>query len=175
MATVKKLDLGCAHLSEAARIAEMSKRWIEHGLTWRYRRDRIAGQIRDAETEVVVVRDAENVVGFAVMEFHFDARRAHLVLLAVEPAYRRRGAGVSLFRWLEKIARLAGITRIQLELRVDNEPARVFYERLGFRATSVSRGYYDGRQDAINMSLDQRIGRPSPEARPDSPHDSWRP
>jgi len=105
------------------------------------------------------VRDAESVVGFAVMEFHFDAGRAHLVLLAVEPAYRRRGAGVSLFRWLEKIARLAGITRIQLELRADNEQARAFYERLGFRATSLRRGYYDGQQDAINMSLDRRIGR----------------
>ncbi len=159
MATLEKLELGCARLGEAARIAEMSRRWIEHGLTWRYRRDRIACQIRDAETEVVVVRDAESVVGFAVMEFHFDARRAHLVLLAVEPAYRRRGAGASLFRWLEKIAQLAGITRIQLELRADNKQARAFYERLGFRATRLRRGYYDGRQDAINMSLDRRIGR----------------
>ncbi len=157
MATVEKLILGCAHLPEAARIAEMSRRWIEHGLTWRYRRDSIARQIRDAETEVVVARDVESVVGFAVMEFHFDARRAHLVLLAVEPAYRRRGAGVALFRWLEKIARLGGITRIQLELRADNQAARAFYERLGFRATELRRGYYDGRQDAINMA--RRIGR----------------
>ncbi len=157
MATVEKLELGCARLSEATRIAEMSRRWIEHGLSWRYRRNSIAGQIRDAETEVVVARDAARVVGFAVMEFHFEARSAHLVLLAVEPAYRRRGAGVALFRWFEKIARLGGITRIQLELRADNQAARAFYERLGFRTTELRRGYYDGRQDAINMA--RRIGR----------------
>ena len=157
MATVEKLELGCARLSEAVRIAEMSRRWIEHGLSWRYRRNSIARQIRDAETEVVVARDAARVVGFAVMEFHFEARSAPLVLLAVDPAYRRSGAGLALFRWLEKMAKLAGTTQIRLELRADNEQARAFYERLGFRATGLRRGYYDGRLDAITMAC--RIGR----------------
>ena len=157
MATVEKLDIGCARLAEAARIAEMSRRWIEFGLTWRYRQDRIAGLIHDAETEVVVARDGESVVGFAVMEFHFDARRAHLVLLAVEPTYRWCGLGMALFRWLEKIACLGGIARIQLELRADNEGARAFYEGLGFRTTELWRGYYDGRQDALSMA--RRVGR----------------
>jgi ribosomal-protein-alanine N-acetyltransferase len=157
MASVEKLDLGPARLSEAARIAEMSRRWIEHGLTWRYRPASIAGQIHDSETAVVVARAAPGVVGFAVMEFCFDARRAHLVLLAVEPAYRRRGVGVALFRWLEKLACLGGILQLRLELRADNEEARAFYERLGFRATELRRGYYDGRKDAIRMA--RRIGR----------------
>ncbi len=159
MATVEKLDLGPARLSEAARIAEMSRRWIEHGLSWRYTPDSIAGRIRDSETDVVVARAAGGVVGFAVTEFHFDARSAHLVLLAVEPACRRRGVGAALFGWLEKIACLGGIERIRLELRADNEGARAFYERLEFRATELRRGYYDGRQDAVNMV--RRIGRGS--------------
>jgi ribosomal-protein-alanine N-acetyltransferase len=159
MATVEKLDLGRARLSEAARIAEISRRRIEHGLTWRYRPDSIARQIRDSETAVVVARAAGSVVGFAAMEFHFDARRAHLVLLAVEPAYRRRGVGVGLFRWLEKLACLGGIERMRLELRADNEEARAFYEHLGFRATGMRRGYYGGRQDAISMAC--RVGRVS--------------
>ncbi len=158
MATVEKLDLGLARLSDAARIAGMSRRWIEHGLTWRYTPDAIVSRIRDSETEVVVARAAGRVVGFAVMEFHFDAARAHLVLLAVEPAYRRHGAGLALFRWLEKIARLTGIALIQLELRADNEQARAFYERLGFRATELRRGYYDGRLDAISMTLRTGLG-----------------
>ncbi len=67
--------------------------------------------------------------------------------------------GAALFRWLEKVACLGGIARIRLELRADNEQARAFYERLGFRATELRRGYYDGRQDAINMA--RRIGRGS--------------
>ena len=156
MATVEKHDLGCAHLAEAACIAEMSRRWIEFGLTWRYRPDRVARLIRDAETEVVVARDGESIVGFAAMEFHFDVGRAHLILLAVDPAYRRRGIGTALIRWVEKIARLGGISKIQLEFRADNERARDFYTGLGFRATKLRRSYYDGRQDAVKMT--RRIG-----------------
>ncbi len=159
MATVEKLDLVPARLPDAARIAEMSRRLIEHGLSWRYTPDSIAGRIRDSETDVVVARIAGSVVGFAVMEFHFDARHAHLVLLAVEAACRRRGIGVALFRWLEKIACLGGIAQIRLELRADNEGARAFYEHLGFRVTELRRGYYDGRYDALNMARD--IGRGS--------------
>jgi ribosomal-protein-alanine acetyltransferase len=157
MATVEKPLLGPARLSEAAGIADMSRRFIEHGLTWRYRRDSIARQIRDPETDVVVARAASGIVGFAVTEFQFDTRRAHLVLLAVEPAFRRRGVGVALFRWLEKLARLGGIAQLRLEVRADNEAARAFYLDLGFRATELRRGYYDGRRDAISMT--RRIAR----------------
>ena len=82
------------------------------------------------------------------MEFHFEARHAHLVLLAVEAACR-----------LEKIACLGGIAQIRLELRADNEGARAFYGGLGFRATELRRGYYDGRQDALSMAC--RTGRGS--------------
>lgn len=152
MATVEKPDFGPARLSEATQIAEMSRRWIEEGLEWRYTPASIAARIRESETEVVVARVAGRVAGFAVMEFHFDAGRAHLVLLAVEPAHRRRGLGGALFLWLEKIARLGGITRMQLELRADNEVARTFYKGLGFRVTDLRRGYYEGKHDALSMA-----------------------
>jgi ribosomal-protein-alanine acetyltransferase len=151
MATLQEFQLGPARLCEAARIAEMSRRWIEHGLTWRYRPESIARKIGEPDTEVVVARSGDLVIGFAVMEFHFEVQRAHVVLLAVEPAYRRRGVGDSLFRWLDKMAVLAGIGRIGLELRAENDEARVFYEHLGFRETGSHRAYYDGREDAIVM------------------------
>lgn len=152
MATAEKLGLEPARLSDATRIAQMSRRWIEHGLAWRYTPDAIASRIRDAETEVVVGRAAGRVVGFAVMEFRFDAQRAHLVLLAVEPAWRRRGVGGELFGWLEKLVRLGGIATVGLELRSDNDRARAFYEGLGFRASERLPGYYGASHDAIAMT-----------------------
>ena len=161
MATVQKLDLRPARRGDSYRIAEMSKRWIEHGLTWRYTPSAIAGRIRDPETVVVVARSGRRLVGFAVMEFDFDAQCEHLVLLGVAPASRRAGVGVALFRWLEKIALRGGITRVQVELRADNPGTRTFYERLGFHATELRRRYYDGRIDAIEMA--RRIGRPTTE------------
>ena len=151
MATVEKFELAPASLSDAGLIAEMSRRWIEHGLPWRYRAGAITRQIRGSETEVVVARDRQRVIGFGVAEFDFEARRAHLVLLAVQPSLRRHGVGAALFGWLHEIARRAGTTRIHLEVRADNAGARTFYEALGFRMIGRLRGYYNGRLDALKM------------------------
>ena len=156
MATVEKFELAPARLSDAARIAEMCRRWIEHGLRWRYRAEAIARQIRNPETEVVVAREHQRVIGFGVAEFHFDTRHAHLVLLAVEPSLRRSGVGAALFDWLHKIARRGGITQIRLEVRADNADARAFYEKLGFRTTGRLPGYYDGKLDALRMEWQRR-------------------
>jgi len=55
-------------------------------------------------------------------------------------------------RWLTETAIEAGVFRINLELRTRNEPARTFYERLGFDQLGVVQGYYQGREAALRMS-----------------------
>jgi [ribosomal protein S18]-alanine N-acetyltransferase len=76
----------------------------------------------------------------------------HIMNVAVAPAYRRRGIAskmlVELFRVTEDDPR-RGYT---LEVRVSNSAAIALYERLGFTATGVRRGYYtDNREDALVM------------------------
>jgi ribosomal-protein-alanine N-acetyltransferase len=79
---------------------------------------------------------------------------AHLNLLAVEPAHRRRGVARSLVRWLEETALTAGIFIIGLELRAGNEAARGFYRSLGYRELGQIPGYYQGVESAIRMVHD---------------------
>jgi ribosomal protein S18 acetylase RimI-like enzyme len=54
--------------------------------------------------------------------------------------------------WLTETAIEAGVFRINLELRLRNEPARIFYERLGFDQLGIVQGYYQGREPALRMS-----------------------
>lgn len=140
-----------ARRDEADEIAQLSRRQIERGLSWRWNRAAIAAQIAAPETEVVVARRGAALIGFAIAQFAFPDRCVHLVLLAVQVAERRRGHGRALLAWHEKMARVDGIERLQLELRADNRGARSFYEHLGFQATRRVRGYYEGRIDAIVM------------------------
>jgi ribosomal protein S18 acetylase RimI-like enzyme len=83
---------------------------------------------------------------------HFGDEVAHLNLLAVAPAHRRQGLGRQLMDWLTATAIEAGVFRINLELRTRNEPARLFYEGLGFEQLGVVQGYYQGREAALRMS-----------------------
>jgi [ribosomal protein S18]-alanine N-acetyltransferase len=132
-------------------MAEMSRELIEAGLRWRYTPLRMAALIGDAETTALVAFDGLQVQGFAVMKF--GDVDAHLALLCVQPAQRRRGIGRRLNEWLVESARVAGIVSIGLELRADNAEALSFYCRLGFTQTQWVPGYYDGRIAARRMTL----------------------
>lgn len=140
--------MSLARLADAKQIALMSRDLIETGLHWKWTPAKIAAQIRCPDTVVVVARSREPLIGFAIM--HFLEEHAHLLLLAVAPAYQRSGTGRQLLEWLEKSARVAGIATIHLEVRASNHSARAFYRTLGYRNAQVVPGYY-GRESAVRM------------------------
>jgi ribosomal-protein-alanine N-acetyltransferase len=125
---------------------------IEAGLGWRWTPERVAASIRARNVNVVVARIDGCMAGFAIMRYGDDD--AHLDLLAVAPAYRRAGVARRLLQWLEKCAAVAGILRIDLEVRAQNTEAQRFYERLGYHRTAHLPGYYQGVEDAFRMRRD---------------------
>jgi ribosomal-protein-alanine acetyltransferase len=142
--------LGLARSSDAREIAEMSRDLIEQGLTWSWTPARVQHFITGAESSVIVARRERHVAAFTIMHFGDDV--AHLNLLAVAPEHRRQGLASQLMDWLTTTAIEAGVFRINLEVRTQNEAARSFYERLGFAQLGVVQGYYQGREAALRMS-----------------------
>jgi ribosomal-protein-alanine N-acetyltransferase len=76
---------------------------------------------------------------------------AHLLLLAVRASHQRRGIGTRIVRWLETVAESAGVTRVDVECRRDNVAARNFYGEHGYHEHVISRGYYQGVEDAVRF------------------------
>ncbi len=158
-----RIDLARPH--DVQRLAEMSRDWIEQGLAWRWRPRSLLDRVRDSDTAVIVARRGGRTAGFAVMSFDWRCARAHLVLLAVDPAVRRRGVAGSLVSWLEVVARRGGIARVSLEVRAGSAGARAFYRRMGYREAGRVAGYYQGREDAVRMwsGLRPRSAEPAPD------------
>lgn len=129
-----------AQPDDAEDIAALSRDLIERGLPWNWRPARVRGAIRHPDTNVAVVRMDGALAGFGIMEY-LEAD-AYLALLAVRGASQRRGIGSSLVRWLEASARVAGAQRIRVEARLDNVPARNFYNELGYHELAIRRGRY---------------------------------
>lgn len=125
----------------------MSRDYIEFGLGWRYTPARILKVIKDADTNVVVVRDRDKVIAFGIMKY--KDTHAHLSLLAVSPASRRRGLASAIVVWLEHAARVAGAERILVECRKSNEPARHLYLEHGYHEQRIEAGMYLGLEDGI--------------------------
>jgi ribosomal-protein-alanine N-acetyltransferase len=154
LSAVDDLQLRPARGCDAREIAALAHAFVEHGLRPSWTAPRILRHIRHAESVVLTADSLGMLAGFALMQYGDTS--AHLNLLAVVPAHRRRGVGRRLVRWLEATALTAGTFVIELELRAANRGARLFYESLGYREVALLRGYYQGIEDALRMQRDVR-------------------
>ena len=139
--------------SDAAAIAAMSRDLIESGLGWSWTQARVRRVLQDPDTNVAVLRDSEGhdhqIVAFGIMSYRDEA--AHLLLFAVRESHRRKRLGSLVLRWLEEVARTAGLARIQVECRLDNPAARNFYGEHGYHELAITKGYYGGIQAAVRL------------------------
>jgi [ribosomal protein S18]-alanine N-acetyltransferase len=155
---VQDYRLEPARVADAARLAAMSHELIESGLRPAWGSRRIGWYVRHPESVVLTARSDRAIAGFAIMRYGDEA--AHLNLLAVDPAHRRRGIARRLVTWLEETALTAGTFTIGLELRAENRAAQDFYRALGYREVGRVPGYYQGVEAAIRMERDVRVSRP---------------
>jgi [ribosomal protein S18]-alanine N-acetyltransferase len=94
--------------------------------------------------------DSGELVGYAIVSRYVDAW--HVMNIAVVPEFRRRGIAHSLLERLFEMTATDSRRGYTLEVRVSNAEAIRLYERLGFQARGVRRGYYtDNREDALIM------------------------
>ena len=146
---------------DAACIAGLSRRLIEAGLPPSWPAERVLCHIKRTDSVVLTARLPgicdPPIAGFGIMQFGDE--RAHLNLLAVDSAHQRRGLGRQLMNWLHESAVVAGTFTLGLELRARNLAAQRFYASLGYRPGALTRGYYQGLEDAQRMSCDLRVGQ----------------
>ncbi|HJR95331.1 MAG TPA: ribosomal protein S18-alanine N-acetyltransferase [Gaiellaceae bacterium] len=94
--------------------------------------------------------ESDRLVGYAFVSRYVDAW--HVMNVAVAHPYRRRGIAVALLERLFDVTATDPRRGYTLEVRVSNTGAIALYEKLGFEARGVRRGYYtDNREDALIM------------------------
>jgi len=93
------------------------------------------------------------VVGYLIADAFVDVW--HLMNVSVVPEHRRQAIASDLLEEYFEITEDKPHRGHTLEVRVSNEAAIRLYERLGFVARGIRRGYYtDNREDAMIMWKD---------------------
>lgn len=97
-----------------------------------------------------VAEEAGAIIGFAVGRVDREGD-GHIITIDVLPEARRRKVGTALLTSLQEALERRKVSRIFLEVAVDNAPAQRFYEVMGYTRQQRLRGYYKGVTDAYRM------------------------
>ena len=118
-------------------------------------RSMFAGELTKSSSVCLGAHDTEaaELVGYLIISRYVDAW--HVMNIAVAPSHRRRGIARGLMERLFEVTVRDARRGYTLEVRVSNRSAIRLYERLGFKARGIRRGYYtDNREDALIMWKD---------------------
>ena len=146
------IDLRPLTLADLAAIERIER----HAYPTPWSRSMFAGEIAKQSSLCLGAVDDEDggrLVGYLIISRYADAW--HIMNIAVDQGYRRRGIAKQLMNRLFEVTSSDDRRGYTLEVRVSNSEAIKLYESLGFVARGIRRGYYtDNREDALIMWKD---------------------
>jgi [ribosomal protein S18]-alanine N-acetyltransferase len=140
------VEIRALALSDLSDIEEIEHRSYE--TPWS--RSMFAGELAKPASLCLGAFEGEQLAGYLIVSRYVDAW--HVMNIAVSPDFRRRGLATALLERLFELTDDRSRRGYTLEVRVSNDGAIRLYERLGFTARGIRRGYYtDNREDALIM------------------------
>lgn len=101
----------------------------------------------------LVAQQDNIVVGYIIFWIRYEDE-GHIISIAVDKNYRRKGVGEELVNYAVDIFKKCNVKEIKLEVRVGNAGARKFYTELGFKEKKIFEGYYEDGENAVIMKKD---------------------
>lgn len=115
-----------------------------YGEAWT--RNQSLGVMAMPGVRLTIAQVDEEPAGFALVRSVAD--EAELLLLAVDPRFRRRGVGTALVRAIVGDGQAGGLAHLHLEVRANNDAVKL-YAAHGFAKVGERRGYYRGKTGQI--------------------------
>jgi ribosomal-protein-alanine N-acetyltransferase len=92
----------------------------------------------------------KKIIGFAIFGL-YKTKIAHIFILAIDPQYQKQGFGTILLEHTQEIIKKTHVTKIRLEVRINNKQAIQFYEKHGYQIKETIEKYYEDGSDAYLM------------------------
>jgi len=136
---------------EDADVAAVTALWQACGLTrpWNDPAADIALARREPNSAILIGRDGDAIAA-TVLVGH-DGHRGWVYYVATDPERRSRGYGRVIMNAAEDWLREAGLAKVQLMVRRENERAGAFYQSIGYAEsqTIVFAKWLDGREPTL--------------------------
>ena len=106
--------------------------------------------LREPDIESSVVITNERIIGYIVTLWAEE--RIHILNIAVDQNFQKRGIATNLLTQLEQLALDKGYRYISLEVRASNKVAIEFYTKHKYRTLGQRANYYRDDEDALIMA-----------------------
>ncbi|MDI6820277.1 MAG: ribosomal protein S18-alanine N-acetyltransferase [Candidatus Hodarchaeaceae archaeon] len=112
----------------------------------------LLNRLREMHPDGFLVAELDGeVVGYIIGVIRWGAS-GHILAIAVDPPYRRRGIGSALIVNMLDRLKAKGAKGVRLEVRKSNFAARQFYLGLGFNEREEIPYYYEDGEAAVVMT-----------------------
>jgi len=98
----------------------------------------------------LVAQQDNIVVGYIIFWIRYEDE-GHIISIAVDKNYRRKGIGAELVNYAIEIFKKCNVREIKLEVRIGNGEARKFYTKMSFKEKKIFEKYYEDGEDAVIM------------------------
>ncbi len=99
---------------------------------------------------IQLLQIGETIAGF--VDYWLVRNEIHLINIAVDPVFRKRGMGAFLMHHLEEVGERNKVEKIFLDVRKSNLEAIQLYEKFGYKTVRIRKKYYpDNQEDALVM------------------------
>ncbi len=144
---VEGLSIRPMKMEDVGQIAELEKICF----TRPWSKDALRESLLKEEYLFLVAKIDGVIAGYVGMVCAID--EGDITEAAVFPEFRRQGVGEAILCGLFDRARERGLSRIFLEVRESNAPARAMYEKMGFRIIGIRKNFYEApRENGLLMS-----------------------
>lgn len=109
-------------------------------------------ELRNSNSIYIIAKKDNEILGFAGI--WDDTYNMHITNIAVKKTYRRQGIGKKLLCRLIQITKEKNKETITLEVNEQNKIAQELYKSSGFNIIGRRKKYYNGKDDAIIMTME---------------------
>ena len=110
-----------------------------------------AGELGNPAAVYRIIRLGSDLVAY--MGMWIVADEGQITNVAVSPLHRRKGLASWLIEAFISIGKGAALSSLTLEVREGNRGAIALYEGFGFQQVGRRKNYYEGKEDALLMTL----------------------
>jgi ribosomal-protein-alanine acetyltransferase len=144
-----KFKIRAARIADLDRMLEIETAGFESD---RFVKRQFRYLLTKARATLLIAESGGKIAGFAIMLWRKNSRSGRLYNIVIDPAFRGAGIGRRLLDACHRETRARDLTRINLEVRADNDRAITFYRNHGFRVRKTVRGYYSDGAAALKMT-----------------------